>query len=416
MKKTDGHSSDVPSNQIEAECNLDESRRNFMKSALVGSAALSVMTPWQMAEAQVAGRATNRTIRGVGVAPGVVQISSNENPLGASPRAIEAVLRHMGSSNRYYRSSALESAIANLHELDYEPPRRVPGQPRRIGPILMAAGSGQVLHSLARTYFENAGDEMVAAVPSYGSIERDWEEFGGVVHRVPLKDYRHDLTAMLAKVHRGTKMVSICNPNNPTGTIVPYHEVESFINEVPEQVLVVVDEAYVEFVGDQNYRTSISLAATRKNVMSIRTFSKIFGLAGVRVGYAIAHPDVNEKMSKYHYDNGISLYGKVAAEAALTDYSHQRNSRRLAIEMKAYFAEQFADMGLEYVPSESSFMMVNLNRDARPVGRALAERKISVADAERRWDMKGWMRVSVGTREESEAFVTALREILTTAL
>ena len=394
----------------------NQSRRNFMKTTLAGGAALMLTPAWRVAEAQVAGRAVNRTIRGVGVAPGVVQISSNENPLGASPRAIEAVLRVMGSSNRYYRSPTLEVAIAEAFGLDYTPPRRVSGQPTEVGMILLAAGSGQVLHSLGLAYFENAGDEMVAAVPSYGSIERSWEAFGGVVHRVPLKNYTHDLDGMLKKVHAGTKIVSICNPNNPTGTIVPYKDLEAFIDAVPKSVLVVVDEAYVEFVADDNYQTSIGLAATRENVISVRTFSKIFGLAGIRIGYAIAHPDVNEKLSKYHYNNGISLYGKVAAEAALTDYSHQRNSRQLAIDMKQYFEEEFEAMGLEYIRSESSFMLVNLKRDARPIGRALQQRKISVSDAERRWDMKGWMRVSVGTKEESETFITALREILTSTL
>ena len=242
--------------------------------------------------------------------------------------------------------------------------------------ILLAAGSGQVLHSLGLAYFENAGDEIVAAVPSYGSIERSWEAYGGVVHRVPLKNYTHDLDGMLKKVHAGTKMVSICNPNNPTGTIVPYNELEAFIDAVPKSVLVVVDEAYVEFVADDNYQTSIGLATSRENVISVRTFSKIFGLAGVRVGYAIAHPDINQKLSKYHYNNGISLYGKVAAEAALTDYSHQRNSRQLAIDVKQYFEEEFEAMGLGYIRSESSFMLVNLKRDARPIGRALQQRKM----------------------------------------
>jgi histidinol-phosphate aminotransferase len=392
------------------------SRRGFLKGAAAGG-AIAALSPWEMAEALVAGEAKDRTIRGVGVEPGVVAIGSNENPLGASPRAIEAVLKHMGSSNRYYRSQSLEEALIRYHGIDYEPPRRQPGQRRQAGPILMAAGSGQTLESIALTFLEKEGDEMIAAHPSYGSIERKWEANSGVVHLIPLNaDYQHDLKGMLAKVNDKTKVVSICNPNNPTGTIIPHDEIEALVDAVPAHVLVVVDEAYIEFVEDEAYKTAMDLAASRENVIAIRTFSKIYGLAGVRVGYSVAHKNIHQQMLNYHYTNGIGLYGMVAAEAALQDAEHARRSKELATEAKRYYEKECEDMGLEYVKSESSFMLINLNRDARSVGRELAKRRIFVADAERRWGLKGWTRVSVGTKAEAEAFMTALREIMNTAL
>ncbi|MBM3263902.1 MAG: aminotransferase class I/II-fold pyridoxal phosphate-dependent enzyme [candidate division Zixibacteria bacterium] len=389
------------------------SRRNFLKGAVAGGVGVWALSPYRIAEAMLAGEAESRPIRGVGVEPGVVQIGSNENPIGASPRALEAVLKHMGSSNRYYRSNALVESLARVHSIPYTPQQRDGNQPRQADPILLAAGSGQTLQTIALTFLSAPGDEMVAAHPSYGSIERRWEADGGVVHRVPLTaDYKHDLNAMLAKVNTKTKIVSICNPNNPTGTIVPYTEIEHVVNSVPKQTIVVVDEAYIEFVRDPGYKTSIPLAVSRENVIAVRTFSKIFGLAGVRVGYSVAHPSLHQRMLKYHYTNGIGVYGMVAAEAALEDYDHQNRSRELAIAMKMYFAAEFKKMGLEYIPSESNFMMVNLKQEARPIGQELAKRKVFTADADRRWGMKNWIRLSVGTQEESEAFIKALREIL----
>lgn len=392
------------------------SRRRFLKGAATGS-AVAVLSPWEMVEALVAGEAKDRTIRGVGVKPGVVAISSNENPLGASPRAIESVLRHMGSSNRYYRSQSLVGALAHYHGIDYKPAPRQPGRSRQAGPILMAAGSGQTLESIAHTFLEKEGDEMVAASPSYGSIERKWEDNKGVVRLVPLTpDYKHDLDAMLGAITPKTRVVSICNPNNPTGTIVTHDEIEALVDAAPKHVLIVVDEAYVEFVEDDGYKTAIDLAATRENVIAIRTFSKIYGLAGVRVGYSVAHKDIHERMMNYHYTNGVGLYGMVAAEAALQDAEHPRRSKELAIEVKRYYEKECEGMGLEYVKSEGCFMLINLKRPAKPVGRQLAKQNIYVADAERRWGLKGWTRVSVGTKEEAEAFMTALREILSPAL
>jgi histidinol-phosphate aminotransferase len=232
--------------------------------------------------------------------------------------------------------------------------------------------------------------------------------------RVPLlAGMKPDLDGLSGAVTDRTSLVVVTTPGNPTGQLTPLSQLKPFVASIPERVLVLVDEAYIEFAENAEDREgSASLIEDHPNVIVTRTFSKVFGMAGMRVGYAVARPEVIAKINS-HRANTLTMLSTHAASAALDDETHMKRSRDLATQGKRYFYEQLDAMGIEYAPSESSFVMMNVKTDVDELVRRLREdHNVRVGNAKARWNIDGWIRVTAGLPEENEAFIAALKQVL----
>ncbi|MDN5344572.1 MAG: histidinol-phosphate aminotransferase [Clostridia bacterium] len=333
----------------------------------------------------------------------VIKLASNENPLGPSPEAVQA-LREASEraylypdGNCYYLKDALGDKLGVTAEN-----------------IIVGNGTDEIIKMLAEAYI-NPGDEVVVADPTFSEYEFAAQVMGGRAIKVPCRSFRHDLKAMAAAITPRTRLVFICNPNNPTGTIIGQVVLDTFLHEVPPSVLVVLDEAYADYVTAEHYPDSLAyVRGGRANIIVLRTFSKIYGLAGLRVGYGVAVPEIIRDLNRVREPFNVNLLAQAAALAALGDEAHIRKSREINDEGKGYLYEQFAALGLQYVPTESNFIFVDLQRDSRKVFQELLKKGVIV----RTGDIFGYdtfLRVTVGTPRQNERFIQALREVLAQA-
>lgn len=372
-------------------------RRNFLRNTVLGGAGVSLVgTPvWEAAAQMVSGN-TMQQVNGVGLDdPTLVQLSINENPLGASRRAIEAVAGKMFGMNRYTMHDRLEEALAAHHGVDVES-------------VVLGVGSSEILLTATLAAFWDNPGNAVTAFPSYRSIPRTAEELGQAVKKVSLTgDWQMDLDAMAAAVDGETRIVSICNPNNPTGQILDPAELERTIRAMPDDVIVCVDEAYIQFVDDPDYPSMIPLTKEVENLLISRTFSKAYGLGGMRVGYGIAHPALLERMQRF----SIGMLNKntlstVAALAALDDQEHVRRSVESTRQGKAYLYAELEAMGYSPIRTQTIFVTVEVGPNVNTLIDRLWEKKVQVRQA---FDMEGFMRISVGLPRENEAFISAFK-------
>ena len=333
------------------------------------------------------------------VVPGaVVSLDSNENPYGPSPLAIEAMLRAPSYASRYpdRLENPLVDDLARQH-------RVTPDQ------IVLGCGSGEIL-KMAGAAFLGPGRTLVAAEPTFEAVLR----FAGLEEatsiRVPLDGgHRHDLAAMAKAVDARTGLVYVCNPNNPTGTIVPGRALEAFIRGLPAGVVVLVDEAYHHFVEDPAYLSLAERIADFPDVVVARTFSKIHGLAGMRLGYAVGSKARIEALrDQAVWSNGNAAVLE-AARASLADTANLARLKRLMNDTRAWLVGELKADGRAVIPSEANFVMIDLGTDVGPVIEALRARGIRPG---RRFPaMPRWLRVSIGTRPETAAFLEALRAV-----
>jgi len=334
----------------------------------------------------------------------VVDLSSNENPLGPAPRAVEALRAAAETVHRYPDAggSALKGALAAKWGLS---------------PAHVALGNGadEWVLLLCQALVE-PGDEVVMAHGSFISYVLRATQVGARLVRVPLADYVHDLEAMAAAVTERTRLVFVCNPNNPTGTAVGASDVEAFLRRVPESVPLVFDEAYYEYAlasGDDFPRSVDYLRDGQPNLILLRSFSKVYGLAGLRVGYLLAQPGVVDYLERARPPFNVNRLAQVAALAALADDEHVRRSVEANEAAKAFFSRELAELGLPTLPTRANFMAVGVGRPAGEVARALLERGFVTTPLEG-WGVPGWLRFSFGLPDDNRAFVAALREVMST--
>ena len=329
----------------------------------------------------------------------VIKMASNENPLGPSPLALEAVKEYLHKINFYPDGNCyyLKRALAeryNLHEQN----------------IVVGNGADELITLLGAAYL-NPGDEIIMAQPSFSEYDFSARLMDAVPVYVPCKDFRHDLKAMAAAVTEKTKIIYVCNPNNPTGTIVTHKELEDFLAELPSNILVVLDEAYNEYVGDPSYPHSLEFLKRGFNVIILRTFSKIYGLAGLRVGYGLADEQVIRDINTVREPFNVNSVAQVAARAALNDKKHLEAVLRVNSAGKEYLAGEFTRMGLFYLPTEANFIFVEVGVDSRELFQKLLHKGVIV----RTGDIFGYpqfIRVSIAKEEENRRFIKALEECL----
>ena len=401
------------------------SRRRFLSAGAAAAGALSLAERTAMAEIMLGGTSglTVEDIRGWGEVPGVVDIGDNENPYGPSPMAVRAVADRMLDVNRYDFGSPRElaNAIGAYHGLPEPEPVTFRFAPSNY-PVHVEAGSSFILQVVADRYgIRNGRGEIIEANPAYGGVSRYIEgyqrRYGGrvSVKRVPTNaDWQHDLDAMRDAVTNRTTLVVITNPNNPTGTIVPQADLERFVESLPRRVTVLIDEAYIDFVREEEYGNSIALTQQYDNVIVSRTFSKIYGLAGLRIGYAIAAKEIADELRFFGNAGGIGSINASAAIAALEDRAFVRRVLRMTNQVKDFFYAELDRLGLEYVPSHSSFVLVNAGQDGAALARRMAERNIMLSRLGMNGNdrMTNYVRFSMGTPEELQVTVDALEEEL----
>lgn len=329
----------------------------------------------------------------------------NENPLGPSRHAIDAIRLNASMAHRYpdWYAESLKVELASRYGLSSDK-------------IICGAGATEILRLCAMAFSQPDGN-VVVPYPSYGQFPADAEFFGSTVRYVDLDNsYRVDLPGLMNNVDSNTTAVCITNPNNPTATIVNPSNLRNFVDNLPSQVVTIVDEAYHEFITSwirpsvtEKYPSAINLVRSGKNVVVVKTFSKAYGLAGARIGYAVGPTSAISSMRSYQLYATISRPSLEAARASLHDDQHIKRTVDLADETKAYCFDQFDQMGLEYIPSKTNFFMVDVGRTADPVRSQLAQRGIYVRTG---WGMPDHLRVSTGTMEEMIDFIEALAEIL----
>ncbi|AGW89183.1 histidinol-phosphate aminotransferase [Ralstonia pickettii DTP0602] len=351
----------------------------------------------------VAGKPISEVAREFGLdEAGIVKLASNENPLGMPASAQRAVADAVAELGRYPDSNgfALKAALSARF-----------GVPEEW--LTLGNGSNDILELAAHALVE-PGQSIVYAEYSFAVYALATQEIGARAIEVPARDYGHDLGAMAAAIAPDTRLVFIANPNNPTGTFVPAAQIEAFLQQVPAHVVVVLDEAYNEYLdADQQY-DSVAWVRRYPNLLVSRTFSKAYGLAGLRVGYAVAQPELADLLNRVRQPFNVNSVAQAAAVAALGDSEFLRRSAELNRAGKAQLTEAFDRLGLEYVPSSGNFVLVRVGDDdgaGARVNLALLKQGVIVRPVGN-YNLPRWLRVTIGLPEENAAFVAALERAL----
>ena len=327
-----------------------------------------------------------------------IKLASNENPLGASPLAIAAAQKALAASNRYPDGSGfyLREALAKKHGIPVES-------------IILGGGSTELIDLSARIALV-PGD---CGVTSYGSFPLYYiaiRATGASFLDVPMHDYQFDLEAIARDLPEETKLIFLANPNNPTGTMFSADNLDTFLSRVPEHILVVLDEAYYDYVDDPNYSRSIEVVRGGRNLIVLRTFSKVYGLAGLRIGYGIGPAALLAEMNKIRGPFNTSGVAQAAASAALDDTEHVRRSVESNRAGLAQMASGLHSLKIKFVPSVANFLLVIFGTDTEPLVEELLKHGVIVRPM--RWmGFPMALRVTVGTHEENEKFLRALAEV-----
>ena len=329
----------------------------------------------------------------------VIKLASNETSVGPSPLAVEAIIKEAKNINLYPEGSSrlLREKIAYKLNLNKEM-------------IIVGNGADNII-GLVGMAFINEGDEVIVGEITFPAYETVAKIMGGKIIPVKLKDYTYDLEEIARRINEKTKIIFICNPNNPTGTIVSREEVVSFIEKVPQDVIVVFDEAYYDYVEDKNYPDSFSYVSEGKNIIILRTFSKIAGIAGVRVGYGIARPELIRDLRRVVNPFTTNRLAQVAALASLDDEEHYKKVLKSNQEGKKYLYKELKKLGLFYLPTEANFIFIDLKEDSGPIFEKLLRKGLIVRQG-KTWDCPNFIRVTIGTAYENQRFVQALKEVL----
>ncbi|MFF2887581.1 histidinol-phosphate transaminase [Paenibacillus sp. NPDC057967] len=328
----------------------------------------------------------------------VIKLASNENPYGFSSEAKNAMLAELTNSSIYPDGASVLLADELASKLGVQKNQ-----------LIFGAGSSEVIVLSARAYLA-PGDETIMANETFSQYKHNAQIENARIIEVPLKDGKHDLPAMLAGITNQTKIVWICNPNNPTGTIVTDAELRAFLNEVPSHVLVVLDEAYREFVDQEQFSDGVELLKSYSNLLVLRTFSKVYGLAAHRIGYGVGRPEVIQFMNQIREPFNTTRIAQAGALSSLKDDAFVAACKEHNLEGIRYMTEQFDRLGLSYFPANGNFILVDAKRPSGEVFDALLRKGVIVKG---RWaNYPTYIRVSIGTPEQNAAFIEALEQVL----
>jgi histidinol-phosphate aminotransferase len=379
-----------------SECAMNKSRREFLQQSF-GSAVFLTMGGTALVK-ELWEQQKLLPIKGAGVEEGIVQLIWNENPLGPSPRAMKAVAQGLYASNRYFGPELVEKSIAEYHNIDENF-------------VTKGEGATELLYNVPMAFLSK-NDNMIMADPTFSTAGIVAETIGAEVKRIPLtSNYEHNLDAFVSAINGKTKLILICNPNNPTGTITPAQKIKMFLDNIPEHIVVMIDEAYFHFAEHPEYESFIRYPLDGRNVVVVRTFSKIYGLAGLRIGYAIANEMITERIRALNLRGLTNLVAHYAVPAALQDSEFVEKTKKITNEGKNYFYKEFSALGYKVPKSEANHIFVDLGIQTDPIVDALSLKKIYIR-AGSVWGKPTHIRISIGTMEENKALMKELKSLL----
>jgi histidinol-phosphate aminotransferase len=328
-----------------------------------------------------------------------IKLASNENLLGPSPKAVAAIRKELPNIYLYPEGpcTILRRALAKKFAI-----------PERM--VVISNGADNLILMIANA-FVNEGEEAVMADPTFSIYTNVTQVMGGKPIKVKLKGFTHDLESMLKKVNRKTKLVFICNPNNPTGTTVSLKTFNYFLSKIPKHVIVVLDEAYGDFVEEAFCPNGLDYIKEEKQVIVLRTFSKVYGLAGLRIGYALGREDLVDCLYQVRDPFPVHRLAQVAAVAALDDEDHAIRSIQSVYEGRKYLYKELDRVGLFYVPTQANFIFIDFEKDSEEVFRALLREGIIIRPG-KVWGFPTFARVTIGRMEDNQRFIKALKKIL----
>jgi len=327
-----------------------------------------------------------------------IKLASNENPLGPSPRAVEALRGALAGIHRYPDGGGFYLKQRLAAKLGVSTDQ-----------IALGNGSNEILEFVARTFLRPGEDAVMSeqAFVVYASVV---QSAAGIPRAVPLREFTHDLDAIAAAVRKSTRLVFLGNPNNPTGTIYPRAAFERLLERLPKDVVVVADDAYAEYVSDPEYPRTLDYLRPDRLLITLRTFSKIYGLAGLRIGYGIGPAELVAALERIRQPFNVNVLGQVAALAALDDDEHVERSRRANREGMLFLERELTRLGLAYVPSQANFVLVRVGAGGEVYERLL--RRAVIVRPMGGYGFPEHVRVTVGTAEENRRFVDALEGAL----
>ena len=346
----------------------------------------------------VAGKPIEEVKRQLGLKE-VIKLASNENPLGPSPKAISIVKKNLARINRYPDSNCfyLKLKLAKVHNLTPEC-------------FTIGNGSDELIDIIIKTFVEE-DENIITAETTFLEYEIISKVNNRSCIRVPLKYHKFDLEGIEKKVNKKTKLIFIANPNNPTGTYINRPELLHFLAELPKWVIVVLDEAYDTFIDVDDFPFGTDLIRSRRNIIVLKTFSKSYGLAGLRVGYAVAQPELISFMERVRQPFNVNLLAQLAAEAALDDKDFLEKTRKLILEEKNFLYKKLRELGVNYIPSVANFILLDVGRDGCEVFKEMLKFGVIVRDMEQ-YGLSNFIRVTIGIREENKKFLSALKKVI----
>jgi histidinol-phosphate aminotransferase len=367
------------------------SRRKFAQLLGAGAAAAVVRPRLSFAKPT---QSTPTSLTG----GNVVRLSSNENPYGPSQKALQAMTDSFGLACRYpdEHNNVLIDKLAKLNNVDRNE-------------ILLGDGSGEILKLCAETFTGTQNGKLVAADPTFEAILNNASANGAEVVKVQLtSSFAHDLSKMLAAAKGG--LIYVCNPNNPTASITPKDELHDFIAKTPPETMILLDEAYFHYADSPDYESAIPLVKDHPNLIVSRTFSKIYGMAGLRCGYCVAQKETIERMRRNQMWDSVNCMALAAATASLDDLDHVPNGQRSIQEAKTFTTTELEEMGYKCIPSQANFIMFDCKRPVVPLIKAMKEHNVHVGRLFPA--LPNHMRLTIGKKSEMETFVAAFREVI----
>lgn len=344
----------------------------------------------------IAGKPISEVKRELGL-DRIVKMASNENPLGCSKKIKEA-LKNLVDETYLYPD-------ASNHDLIKEISSKLGVNDEE---VFLGGGSSSLIKVICNTLLDN-GDESIMADLTFALYENYTRLMGAIPVKVPMKDMKMDIEEMVNKITKKTKIIWFCNPNNPTGTIFTKNEFLAVLDRIPNDIFIVMDEAYVEYVTDKNFPDSLEIQKRKKNFIILRTLSKAYGLASLRVGYGIANKELVAYFNRVINPFEVNLYAQTAALEAMRDSEFVENVRTFNDEERKKFYKAFDEIGLKYIKSEANFILVNINGDDKKLSDFLLSKGFIIRPGFL-LGCKGYIRISLGTSEENVEFIQLLKK------
>ncbi|HTL79359.1 MAG TPA: histidinol-phosphate transaminase [Candidatus Babeliales bacterium] len=369
---------------------LPLSRRDFARLLGIGAAAAVVRPPLSFAK-------PTQSVNTPLAEGGIVRLSANENPYGPSPKSFQAITDSFSLACRYpdEHNNVLIDKLAKLNGVNHDQ-------------ILLGDGSGEILKLCAETFTGPQNGKLVAADPTFEAILNNASANGAEVVKVPLtSSFQHDLPKMLSSAKAG--LIYICNPNNPTASITPKTELREFIATTPQQTMILLDEAYFHYADSPDYESVIGLVKDHPNLIVSRTFSKIYGMAGLRCGYCVAQKETIDRLRKNQMWDSVNCMALAAAIASLDDLDHVPNGQRLNREAKTFVTAELDKLGYQQIPSQANFIMFDCKRPVVPLIQAMKQHKVQVGRLFPA--LPNHMRLTIGKKSEMESFIDAFKHV-----